>query len=355
MFQLPARYKPLGGSAVGGMGAVVFCQDTILERQVAIKVIQDEVDHRRMVDELEALMRVRSKHVVQVYDFLEVAGHGLGIVEEYIEGEDLLKVNGPAPGVQEFYRGIWQIASGINDIHSVGIIHRDIKPNNIKIDPEGVYKIFDFGLARTDGIDASTLGFIGTHGFAAPELYRDSVEFTNAVDVYAFGATALFLALRKLPKAMMRPYLLDIDADVNYFSLVNIPIAEHLIVILNKCISPDPKARPPISLVVKEISKCILFDSHKALVVYNGQAKHLNSLRRNINLKVEGVGDVDISYDGLRFFVSKVSGEVYINNMAVSVEYELPGSCVVALGGAWRNNSDRAFITFDLSHPEIVL
>jgi len=353
MLELPERYKPLGNVALGGMGEVVFCEDVVLERCVAIKVVQNSVDQRRMFDELAALMRVRSKHVVQVYDYLQLDGRGLGIVQEYVEGDDLFEVDFSNLTISEFYKNIWQLASGISDIHSVGVIHRDIKPNNVKVDPEGVFKIFDFGLARNDGVDASTVGFIGTHGFAAPELYSSSVEFTNAIDVYAFAATALYIALGRLPDQMMRPY--QYFGSVDYFCTTRFSIDNHLAAILNNCLHSDPSLRPSILLVRDELQKHILFDSHQALVVYKGQAKYLGSSSRSINLKVAGVGDVDITYNGLGFFVTRVAGEVFINNDAVSTGYVLPGSCVVALGGGWRDNSERAFITFDLSHPEIVL
>lgn len=355
MFYLSERYRALGSAVNGGMGTVIFCKDLVLERDVAIKFVQDRSNHRRIFDEIEALMLVRSKHVVQVYDFLSVEGYGLGIVQEYIEGLDLFQINTPIKSLREFYLSVWQLASGISDIHHVGVIHRDIKPNNVKIDSEGVLKIFDFGLARNDGKDASTLGFIGTHGFAAPELYRNNAEFTSAVDVYAFGATALYLRFGELPVELMKPYKLSPNFKGDFFSRIDTLIDASLVGLLDSCLNADPRQRPLMRHVRDELSKCILFDLHRALVVYKGQAKNLDKNRRKINLKVDGVGDVDISYDGLRFFVSRVLGEVFINNINVELGYELPGSCVVALGASYRENSERAFITFDLSHPEIVL
>ncbi|WP_103734777.1 serine/threonine-protein kinase [Pseudomonas sp. GZJR-8] len=352
MLQLPERYKSLGDVVLGGMGEVVFCQDTILERCVAIKVLQGDIDQRRIFDELSALMRVRSKHVVQVYDYLQFHGRGLGIVQEFVEGRDLLEVDFSGLTIYDYYKNIWQVASGIADIHSVGVIHRDIKPNNIKVDPEGVLKIFDFGLARND-CDASTMGFIGTHGFAAPELYSATVDFTNAIDVYSFAATALHMAIGGLPAQMMKPY--QVSGAVDYFCTTRFPIPAILAGLLNSCLHSDPAQRPSILMVRDELQKHILHDAHQALVVYKGQAKYLGSGSRSINLKVANIGDVDICYDGLSFSVTRISGEVFINNEAVNVGYVLPGSCVVALGGGWRKNVERTFVTFDLSHPEIVL
>ncbi|MBI6654964.1 serine/threonine protein kinase [Pseudomonas carnis] len=360
MLQLPERYKDSGGFSSGGMGTVIFCEDTVLERKVAVKIIKNRSDHRRMLDELAALMKIRSKHVVQVYDFLKIDGFGLGIVQEYIDGEDLFEVVASRrPDTQSFYKDIWQLASGIGDIHSVGIIHRDIKPNNVKVDPEGVMKIFDFGLARNDGADACTMGFIGTHGFAAPELYSHAAEFTSAVDVYAFGATALFLGAGDLPKELLKSYQ-RVDCT-DFFSILPFYIAPEIIEVLSRCLHPKPELRPAIFEVRDKLARHILYDMHQALVVYKGQAKHLGAKQRTITLSLNergstnNVGAVNIDYDGLKFFVAKVSGEVFINNTPGGVGYELPGSCVVALGNAQRESYNRAFITFDLSHPEIVL
>lgn len=165
------------------MGSVLPCKDLTLQRDVAIKVIHGATHRRRMLDELSALAKMRSKHVVQVYDVLQPSRDEIGIVQEFISGVDLFDEGASPDDTTGFYKQIWQIASGISDIHALGVIHRDIKPNNMKIDSEGVVKIFDFGLARDEGPSAATMGFVGTRGFAAPELYRGPVRFTKAVDV----------------------------------------------------------------------------------------------------------------------------------------------------------------------------
>lgn len=167
-------------------------------REVIQRVIA-EAHKRRVLDEIAALLKLRSKHVVQVYDVLALPGEQLAIVQEFVEGTDLDVKRSPVTTAEALYRQLWQIASGISDIHAAGLIHRDIKPNNMKRDGEGVIKIFDFGLARSEGTDAKTSGFVGTQGFAAPELYRSSSSFTQAVDTYAFGISALYFVAGTLP------------------------------------------------------------------------------------------------------------------------------------------------------------
>lgn len=337
----------------GGMGSVLICEDAILERPVAIKFISSPAHKRRMHDEVAALHKLRSKHVVQVYDVLEAGPDEIGIVQEFINGKDLFESHAAPASAADYCKQIWQIATGIADVHEVGVIHRDIKPNNMKTDPEGVIKIFDFGLARDDGPSAKTIGFVGTQGFAAPELYERPFAFTNAVDTYAFGATALYLATGGLP-----PELLEQPPQPSphgYFGQIPLGLATEIAGLLDSCLSARPLDRPPMKQVREALARQILFDRHRALVVYQGNASMLDAANRSVGLNFGEIGKIAIKYDGLAFVVVDVSGEVQVNNQAVAAGSSLPGACVVALGASHRRNNERRFITFDISHPEIVL
>jgi serine/threonine protein kinase len=351
---LPARYSENGKSAEGGMGTVVFCHDSHLDRTVAIKFIKEKAHHRRMKDELDALLKMRSKHVVQIYDIVTPDIDTLGIVQEFIEGNDLFHEPFPRTSQDHYLKTIWQIAAGISDIHAADVIHRDIKPNNMKLDHEGIIKIFDFGLARDEGIKAVTRGFVGTTGFAAPELYTLDAKFTKAVDTYAFGATALYLATEDLPDELKQipPRLLD---NASYFNRLPFGLQPTLINLLDLCLHQEPTLRPSMESIKQEIARHLLVDKHQALVVFQGQPLYLNARNRSVTLNLPDIGKLDIAYDGFSFRVSNVSGEVLINNIAASVGDEIPGSCVVSLGDQNRRTNFRKFITFDVSNPEIVL
>ena len=346
------RYEVIGGSLIGGMASVLPCKDTVLDRQVAIKVMPGSADRRRILDELGALLKMRSKHVVQVYDVLRIGKDDLAIVQEFIDGKDLFDETLAPQTATEYLKLVWQIASGITDIHCLEVIHRDIKPNNMKIDPEGVIKIFDFGLARDEGPGASTVGFVGTPGFAAPELYANHAKFTAAVDTYAFGATALFLGLRDLPAELkQRP---PVFLGVNYFGNLPFKVADEMVEVLNTCLHPNQANRPLMRDVRNVLSKHLLHDRHKALAVFKGDPFYLDAARRSVSLRLPSVGEVEIRYDGFCFRIQSVSGDVFVNNRRVGVDDVLPGACVVTLGAPeWANQ--RRYITFDLSHPEIVL
>jgi len=347
------RYEPIsGGIASGGMGAVHKCNDTILERTVAIKVLASNQEQRRIRDEISALLKMRSKHVVQVYDVLTINDGDLAIVLEFINGVDLFDSSNAPQNLEKYLHLLWQIASGIADIHSLGVIHRDIKPNNMKIDHEGVVKIFDFGLSRDDGKAAETLGFAGTFGFAAPELFFHHAKFTPAVDTYAFGATALLMGTGSLPAELLEKPPRCNGSD--FFSAVNFPLDATLVALLNSCLCANPNHRPQMGDVRDLLAKHLLFDRHKALVVFDKKASYLDKNRRTVRLKLASIGEISICYDGFSFKVDFVQGEVFLNNRAVVVGDELPGACVVALGSPDRK-AHRRYITFDLSNPEIVL
>lgn len=348
---IAGRYEVVGESIAGGMATVLPCEDTVLERKVAIKLMPRDTESRRMYDELSALFKLRSKHVVQVYDVLVLDAH-LGIVQEFIEGEDLSAASSAPKNKTEYLKLLWQIAAGIADIHEVGVIHRDIKPNNMKIDPEGVVKIFDFGLARDEGPRAETVGFVGTPGFAAPELFNDLVTFTAAVDTYAFGATALCLALGVLPKDLTRrPPVLS---GGNYFSKVPFKLPKDVVSILNACLEEEPSNRPAMVDVRDLLAKHLLHNKHRALVVFESEASYLDADNPSVVLRLEPIGEIGIRYDGFDFLVDHVVGNVFINNTHVEEGDLLPGACVVALGGP-ELRANRKYITFDLSNPEIVL
>ena len=179
------RYIPTGRITRGGLGQVVFCIDQNLDRKVVIKYGNE---HHRLLDELAALQRIRSKHVVEIFDVVYDDGSDrTGIVEEFIDGDELSSKLGNVDADGEFIQLLYQLACGLADIHAVGIVHRDIKPSNVLVDADQILKIIDFNLARLVD-DANTSGFVGTHGYAAPELYAGGyITFDSKVDVYAMG------------------------------------------------------------------------------------------------------------------------------------------------------------------------
>ncbi len=351
--KLPNRYQATGESERGGLGDVVFCKDKALDREVAIKTIRDHSEINRIRDEITALLLMRSKHVVQVFDVINFENDNLGIVLEFVAGEDLLVSSVPQKSPENYLNILWQISSGISDIHDANIIHRDIKPNNMKLDNEGILKIFDFGLSRKSKEDAETIGFKGTFGFAAPELFsHDKVDFTKAIDVYAFGVLTYYLVSKSLPSELnVRPPEIIVPGTYSNTFLAGYPALEP---IFESCLSYNPVDRPNMSFVRDEIKRHLLKGRHQALAVLNGKNFLLSSEKERANFTIASIGTFSIIYDGLRFHIDNVSGEIYMNNIEVTEKKELIGSCVVAIGSPERENS-RSYITFDVSNPEVAL
>lgn len=353
-----SRYVPTGAIAAGGIGSVVFCEDKNLDRNVAVKFVQIGGEHRRLLDELAALQRIRSKHVVEIFDVAYFPpGHRMGIVEEFIEGDDLTaRVGNVVPG-DDFVRLIYQMATGLADIHAVGVVHRDIKPSNMRIDKEGILKIIDFNLARlTD--EAHTHGFIGTPGFAAPELYGPgNVSFDAKIDVYALGVTAwTLLHGAKLPAdlAARPPRPGQWKTRGGSLGVPAGKVDSVLLNLLEACISDSPNARPTAGKISERASQVLLRGQHRALFVDEaGNPFELHVGKPPVTLR-GSYGQVSIEYTGLDFRVTALAGEVWVNNSRVVIGSMMPKGCVIVLGDPERGVS-RMSITMDVAHPEVVL
>jgi len=339
------------------MGTAELCVDQHLGRDVLIKALHPGVDQRRIADEVSALTSIRSKHVVELYDVIrDDDGDIIAIVEEYLPGSDLVSII-PLTTLDDFLKVSYALACGVADIHAAGRVHRDIKPANMKFDAERCLKIFDFGLSRPEDDGAKTKGAIGTEGYMAPELCTDDedevVEFTNAVDAYAFGATLVRAARGTLPKDLRRdpPILPCSEADFNGFAL---GIPAEVADLLNLCLSENPAQRPSMAEIRDTIKKYLVKDRHRALLVAANSVHVLDARRRSVNIGANTLGSATLTYDGLNFKITVSSGQVFVNNIPVSVPHTLPGACVVTLGGA-ELGYNRTHFTVDISHPEVVL
>lgn len=348
--KIAGRYEATGATSAGGMGEIIECIDTHLERRVIIKRLQVGVEERRLLDEQKALAKLRSKHVVQLFDIIELSDRGKpekAIVLEYIEGNNL--------GIGDFKVGraylnlLWQMACGLQDIHEARVIHRDIKPNNIRIDKEGVIKIIDFGLARSRD-EAKTRSVIGTPVFMAPELWGDNtVSFDYSIDVYAFGATALALLNNNVPKelAYQPPQAVSLTALSPSFA----GLQPDIVALIHQCLHTDPTRRPRMQVVQAVLSRHLLENAHRALVVMDGVAHQLDRKNRKITLNAGAVGALTVEYDGFDFRVASATGAVSLNNTIAKAGSVVPGCCVITFGGSGQN---RRFVTFDVSNPEVM-
>ncbi|MFK0333898.1 serine/threonine-protein kinase [Rhizobium sp. NPDC090275] len=332
------------------MGEIIECVDTHLQRPVIIKRLQTGVEERRLLDEQKALAKLRSKHVVQLYDVIQLLDRRkpeTAIVLEFIDGENL-EVGSFKPN-RKYIHTLWQIASGLRDIHDAGVIHRDIKPNNIRLDKEGVIKIIDFGLARSSDT-AKTRSIIGTPVFMAPELWSDkTISFDASIDVYAFGATALALLSTNPPRELAQQPPQPISLPALSAALPGLsPVTTSLV---HGCLAGNPARRPSMAEVQTVLQQQLLEDQHRALVVFGGKTHNLDRKNRKINVNAGTIGSIGIEYNGTDFAVISASGAVFLNNAIAKVGHIVPGCCVVTFGNPGQS---RRFVTFDVSTPEVM-
>ncbi|WP_437561350.1 protein kinase domain-containing protein [Sorangium sp. So ce542] len=200
--ELDGKYRLVRPIGSGGMGQVWEAFHTRLERRVAVKVLTPElIAHpntlRRFEIEARALARIRSPHVVDVYD-VGVEGDLRYLVMELLEGEDLGVVLSRRPrlSLAEARAVFTPVLQALNSAHARGIVHRDLKPSNIFIartDGGAVVKLLDFGIAKLEepsGPPTSTLAGIvmGSPLFMSPEQIRSLRDLDHRSDVFSLGA-----------------------------------------------------------------------------------------------------------------------------------------------------------------------
>lgn len=204
--RIGGRYEVLRGIGEGGMSKVYLAHDIILDRDVAIKVLNydfaNEQDlKKRFQREALSATSLTHPHIVNIFDVGEDEElHYL--VMEYIEGHTLKKyiqTNGPLP-VQQAIKIMRQLVSAIANAHHNGIVHRDIKPQNILMDAEGNVKITDFGIAMALSATAHTKtnSVIGTVHYLSPEQARGGMA-TKKSDIYSLGIVLYELLTGELP------------------------------------------------------------------------------------------------------------------------------------------------------------
>lgn len=191
---LAGRYELTERIAVGGMGEVWRAHDRTLDRTVAVKVLREDLRGNET-----ALARLRAEarngaglshpNVATLIDYGERAGSGF-LVMEFVAGEplsDVLGREGTLP-VRDTLRIIAQCAAGLHAAHVAGVVHRDVKPSNILLTPDGTAKLTDFGISLGVGQAALTAAgmVMGTAQYLPPELALGK-KASPAGDIYALG------------------------------------------------------------------------------------------------------------------------------------------------------------------------
>lgn len=251
---IDGRYQVLRRLGVGGMADVFLARDLNLQREVAVKLLrrdftEDAAFRVSFLQEARAAANLSHPNIVTIFDF----GHGPDsyyIIMEHIEGTDLktlMRRRGPIP-VEEATQLMIQICDGVGYAHRAGLVHCDLKPQNILISPQGKAKITDFGISRALASihpDERQDTVWGSPQYFSPEQARGGAPSPSS-DVYSLGVVLYEMLTGRLPFEAASADLLaelHLHAPVTPASHHNPELPDMLDRILLKVLSKEPAAR----------------------------------------------------------------------------------------------------------------
>ncbi|HTB56214.1 MAG TPA: protein kinase, partial [Trebonia sp.] len=252
---LDRRYHVRSRIAHGGMATVYLATDTRLERQVALKVMHAELARdadfvARFIGEAKSVARLSHPNIVQVFD-QGSDGQFLYLSMEYVPGRtlrSLLRERGWLPW-SEALEVMDPTLAGLSAAHEAGIVHRDVKPENVLLTADGRVKVVDFGLARAQAAAGNTRSglIIGTVAYIAPEQVTGGIT-DSRTDVYAAGVMLWEMLSARQPHSGDSPLAVaykHVNEEVPPVSAYVGGIPPALDQLVRAATSRDPRQRPP--------------------------------------------------------------------------------------------------------------
>ena len=252
---LAGRYEILRPLGKGGMGVVYEAKDRELDEIVALKVLRPEIARsgdmvRRFRSEIKLARKIRHRNVCGIHEF-GTDGHLQFIAMELIHGVDLKKVlreHGPLPPEQA-YEVSMQVAKGLQAIHDVGVVHRDLKTANLMRDPTGLVRLMDFGIAKdvvTESAEQTATGqIVGTPEYMSPEQIR-AKGVDHRSDIYALGIVVWELFTGDVPfrgESSVATLFLQIQEPPPFDGPTGALIPDTLRPVLRKALAKQPEDR----------------------------------------------------------------------------------------------------------------
>jgi serine/threonine-protein kinase len=263
-------YQVIRRLGQGGMGTVYLARQLSLKRDVALKILRDDLAAhtaalQRFQNEAEAVARVTHANIVQVYAVGEHAGLRY-MALEYVEGrnlKDYLARKGP-PDLPLAIHLLRQVAAALQRAGEAGLVHRDVKPENILVTRKGEVKVADFGLARafageTQAVNLTQSGMtLGTPLYMAPEQVQGRPT-DHRTDLYSFGVTAYHLLAGHPPFTGSTPFEVAVQHVQNpppALTDIRPDLPADLCAVVHKLMAKDPAGRYPTAReVLRDLAK----------------------------------------------------------------------------------------------------
>lgn len=259
--QAKMRYKILLEIGRGGMGIVYKSVDTYLDRTIALKVLHDDLNAspaavKRFITEAKAAAALNHPHIINIYDVGEEKGRKF-ISMEYIDSGSLREKIEKGINDNEIEKVLKQVCSALLFAHSKGIIHRDIKPDNVLLTKEGIAKITDFGIAKIHAESREifkTSSIVGTPLYISPEQINGE-EADARSDIYSLGALLYEMLSGKPPFTRGDIYYQHLNIEPQDPSLIRENVPEHLKNIALKCLQKKKEERySSVDSILKQIA-----------------------------------------------------------------------------------------------------
>lgn len=282
--QLLGKYQLLSHIAEGGTATVYKAMDSVLNREVAVKILHSHLGEKKEVaarfkKEAQFIAQLRHSNILTVYDFFEHQGRAV-LVVEFMPGltlAELIKDSQKIPENFALMLGL-EILKGLQAAHDKGIIHRDVKPANVLLNPELGVKISDFGLAKVvqydDGLTKDGI-FVGTPSFSSPEQIEGKAIDARS-DIFSFGLTLYILATRKHAfkqrgDSTTTVWFKTVKGKFDAIRQVDASLSVELERIVEKCLQVDRDKRyASVQDVIREIESVL---SRRGLANYQDKLK----------------------------------------------------------------------------------